>query len=135
MFAILRFWSPSTVLEYLIWNCKKVFFDFAPKCWSRGVVYFDQLSGAGCTRKLAKTLFSAVFNLFSSFKTFFSEFPYEITEKVYTKRFISSAFSPKTQLCLILCWIFPKFFLFIFLLKIFVQKNLKEHILTSIWSL
>ena len=32
------------------------------------VVYFDQLSGAACTRKLVNILFSAVFNLFLLFK-------------------------------------------------------------------
>ena len=37
------------------------------------VVYFDQLSGAACTQKLVKTFFSAVFKLFCSFQTFFSE--------------------------------------------------------------
>ena len=28
------------------------------------VVYFDQLSGAACTRKLVELLFTAIFNLF-----------------------------------------------------------------------
>ena len=31
-----------------------------------GVVYFNQLLGAVCTRKLVELLFSAVFNLFCS---------------------------------------------------------------------
>ena len=38
------------------------------------VVYFDQLSGAAGTRKLVKQLCSAVFILFCSFWTFFSDF-------------------------------------------------------------
>ena len=44
------------------------------------VVYFDQLSGAARTLKLVKILFSAVFNIFCSFQTFFSYFTPEITE-------------------------------------------------------
>ena len=46
-----------------------------------GVVYFDQLLGAVRTQKLAKTFFSAIFNLFCSFFSFFSDFMAEITKK------------------------------------------------------
>ena len=45
------------------------------------VVYFDQLLGDACTRKLVETLFWAVFNLFCSFLTFFSDFSSEIKKK------------------------------------------------------
>ena len=46
-----------------------------------GVLYFDLLLGAVHTQKLVETLFSAVFNLFCSFQTFFGDFKAEITEK------------------------------------------------------
>ena len=45
------------------------------------IVYFNQLLGAVRTQKLFKQLFSAVFNLFCSFKTYFSEFMAEINKK------------------------------------------------------
>ena len=38
------------------------------------VVYFDQLWGAVHTQQLVETLFWAVFNLFCSFQTVFSDF-------------------------------------------------------------
>ena len=44
-------------------------------------VYFDQLLGAACTRKLVKILFWVFFNLFCSFFTFFSDFKSEINKK------------------------------------------------------
>ena len=46
------------------------------------VVYFDQLLGAARTQKLVELLFSAVFNLFCSFQTFFSDFMPEINKKL-----------------------------------------------------
>ena len=42
------------------------------------VVYFDQFLGAARTQKLVKKLFSAIFNLFCSFQSFFSDFTAEI---------------------------------------------------------
>ena len=51
-----------------------------------GVVYFDQLLGAARTRKLVKILFWAVFNLFCSFQTFFSDFSSEIKKKPLKKQ-------------------------------------------------
>ena len=45
------------------------------------VVYFDQLLGAAHIQKLVELLFSAVFNLFYSFKTFLSDFSSEINKK------------------------------------------------------
>ena len=53
----------------------------ADDCSTIGVVYFDQLSGAGHTQKVVKQLFPAVFNLFCSFQTFFSDFTPEINKK------------------------------------------------------
>ena len=47
------------------------------------VVYFDQLSGACSTWMLVKLLFSAVFNLFCSFQTFFSDFTAEINKNIW----------------------------------------------------
>ena len=44
-------------------------------------MYFDQLLGAAPTQKLAELLFSAIFKLFCSFWTFFSDFTAEINEK------------------------------------------------------
>ena len=44
-------------------------------------MYFDQLLGAAHTQKLVELLFSAVFNLFCSFQTFFSDFMAEINKK------------------------------------------------------
>ena len=50
--------------------------------WSRAlVVYFDRLLGAACTQKLVELLYSAVFILFCSFQTFFSDFTAEINKK------------------------------------------------------
>ena len=43
-------------------------------------MYFDQLLGAGRTRKLVKTFFQPFFNLFCSFQSFFSDFTAEITK-------------------------------------------------------
>ena len=60
-------------------NLKKIFFPYKYFSQNLTVVYFDQLSGAGLTQKLVKILFPAVFNLFPTFKTFFSEFLSEIT--------------------------------------------------------
>ena len=45
-----------------------------------GVVYFDKLLGAARTQLLVKLLFSAVFNLFRSFQTFFRDFRPEINK-------------------------------------------------------
>ena len=45
------------------------------------VVYFDQLSGAACSLKLVEILFFAVFNVFCTFQTFFSDLMPEITKK------------------------------------------------------
>ena len=53
----------------------------SPKTGFIYVVYFDQLLGAVCNLKLVKLLFSAVFNLFCSFQTFFSDFTAEINKK------------------------------------------------------
>ena len=47
------------------------------------VVHFDQLSGTARTRKLLELLFSAVFKLFCSFFTFFSDFTPEINKNVW----------------------------------------------------
>ena len=49
------------------------------------VVYFDQLSGAACTRKLVETLFSAVFNFLNSFARFFNEIPPKIKKKKFKR--------------------------------------------------
>ena len=43
-----------------------------------GIMYVDQLSGAACTRKLVKTLFWAVFDIFCSFQMFFRYFSSKI---------------------------------------------------------
>ena len=61
--------------------------------WLR-VVYFDQLLGVARTQKLVELLFSAVFNLFCSFQTFFSDFTAEIKKK--------SEKEQKTCFCLLL---------------------------------
>ena len=45
------------------------------------VVYLDQLLGAARTRKLVETHFLTIFNLFSSFQTFFSDSSAEIKKK------------------------------------------------------
>ena len=44
-------------------------------------MYFDKLLGAVRTQKLVKLFFSAVFKLFCSFETFFSDFRREINKK------------------------------------------------------
>ena len=44
-------------------------------------MYFDQLLSAALTQKLVELLFSAVFKLFCSFYTFFSDFTPEINKK------------------------------------------------------
>ena len=61
------------------------------------VVYFHQLLGDACTQELVKTLFSAVFNLFCSFQTFFSDFRAEITEK-YLKMIQKTYFAYSSKL-------------------------------------
>ena len=48
-------------------------------------MYFDQLLGAARTRKLIELLFSAVFNLFCSFPTFFSDFMSEINRNFWKR--------------------------------------------------
>ena len=48
-------------------------------------MYFDQLLGAAHTRKLIELLFSAVFKLFCSFPTFFSDFMSEINRNFWKR--------------------------------------------------
>ena len=64
-----RFNNPGESLNHLWPNCLL------------DVVYFNQLSGAAHTQKLAELLFSAILNLFCYFKTFFSDFTAEINKK------------------------------------------------------
>ena len=51
--------------------------------YSKCDVYFDQLLGTVCTRKLVKPIFWDVFNLFCSFQTVFSDFSAEIKKDMY----------------------------------------------------
>ena len=44
-------------------------------------MYFDQLMGDARTQKLVETFFPPFFNLFCSFKTYFSDFMPEINKK------------------------------------------------------
>ena len=62
------------------------------------VVYLDQLWGAACTWKLVEILFSAVFNLFCSFQTFFSDFMPEITKKLVKLNVFFSYFAYSSKL-------------------------------------
>ena len=61
------------------------------------VVYFDQLLGTVCAQKLVELLFSAVFNLFCSFQTFFSDFKSEINKKRLKKHNKKSPFLSTPQ--------------------------------------
>ena len=52
---------------------------------TKGNVYLDQLFGAVCTHKQVEILCFAVFNLFCSFQTFFSDFLVWNQEKTFEK--------------------------------------------------
>ena len=83
------------VNKVLFLNCLEVCKPLSQK--HTHVVYFNQLLGAARTWKLVKTLFSAVFNLFCLFQTFFSDFMAEINKKHLKKnqKIIFFAYSSK----------------------------------------
>ena len=72
--------------------------SLADHCDFVTVVYFNQLLGAASTQKLVKLLFSAVFNLFCSFQTFFSDFMPEINKKRLKKNKKKCVFVYSSQL-------------------------------------
>ena len=73
---ILPVWCLRSKNLCFVWNHK-----YACSTILVCVVYFDQLLGAVSTQKLVKLLFPALFNLFCSFQTFFSDFTDEINKK------------------------------------------------------
>ena len=69
--------------QYYLKKLFQNYFGPADNCFGLvSVVYFDQLSGAACTRILFELLFLAVSTFFVHFQMFFVDFRREITEKV-----------------------------------------------------
>ena len=96
------------------------------------VVYFNQLSGTARTQILVEKLFKAVFNLFCSFKTFFSDFTSEIKKKTSeneqkkTKNFFHSCLLFKTNNMQMLVDSLTGYHEFVFYRLIICWKRLKK---------